>query len=84
MSGIRFKPNYIIQPISPEVKKTIYSFSRRDKIRICCLKRLLPIPEIQIQILFFNGGSPLSTNGKIYDGGSPSASGGQIYDGGNP
>ena len=78
MSGIRWRPKYIIQPISPEIKKTfqIYRFGIRNLN--CCEK----IPKMKYNIL--DGGSPFASGPAIKDGGIPSAGGPQIYDGGKP
>ncbi len=85
MSGIRWKPKYTVLPTSPETKKNVQSFSRRGRIRICCVIRpsnLIPDP---IPILnFLHGGSPFFSGLIIYDGGSPTSGGAHIFDGGNP
>jgi hypothetical protein len=82
MSGIRFKPNYVIQPTSPEVKKLILCSSLRKK-QICIFPKTIPTPVPIIIKLIFDGGTP-SLAGLIKDGGTPSAGGSQIYYGGIP
>jgi hypothetical protein len=87
MSGIRWIPKYSVQSQSPEVKKSILSFSRRGQIRVCCILRLQipPIPPIPpIKYDFLDGGIPFTSGLAIKDGGIPFASGPQIYDGGSP
>lgn len=77
MSGIRWKPKYIVQPTSPEIKKIIqvYRFGIRNSN--CCEK-------IKIKYNFFDGGTPSAGGSAIKDGGIPSAGGPQGYDGGKP
>jgi hypothetical protein len=78
MSGIRWRPTYIVQPTSPEVKKTfqVYRFGRTINLN-CCKKS-------KIKYDFLDGGSPFTSGLAIKDGGSPSAGGPKIYDGGSP
>ena len=78
MSGIRWRSTYIIQPTSPEVKKTfqVYRFGRTINLN-CCKKS-----KIKYDIL--DGGLPFASGPAIKDGGIPSASGPQIYHGGSP
>jgi hypothetical protein len=76
MASIRWKPKYIIQPQSPEVKKTILRF-RGGKIQLCCNN-----PKIKYNLL--DGGTPSARGSAIKDGGTPSAGGPQRYDGGKP
>jgi hypothetical protein len=81
MSGIRYQPRYTVLPTSPEVKKSIQSFSHRGNIRICCLiKPQIPLPKLKI----LNGGTPSSGGPAIKNGGTPSSGGTKVYSGGNP
>jgi hypothetical protein len=82
MSGIRWKPKYTVLQISSETKKIVQSFSRRGKIRVCCIIRpsIIPIPILNL----LDGGSPFFSGPIIYDGGSPTSGGPRIFDGGNP
>jgi hypothetical protein len=85
MSGIRWRPKFSVLAISPETKKTVLSFSRRGKIRVCCItKPSIPIPDPIPILNFLDGGSPFSGGGIFYDGGSPTSGGQRIFDGGNP
>jgi hypothetical protein len=81
MSGIRYRPRYTVLPKSPEIKKSIQSFSNRGNIRICCILSPPPPPPIK---RIFNGGTPSSGGPNIKNGGSPSSGGSQIYNGGIP
>ena len=80
MSGIRYQPRYTVLPTSPEVKKSIQSFSHRGNIRICCLIR----PPIPPKKKILNGGIPSSGGPAIKNGGTPSSGGPKVYSGGNP
>jgi hypothetical protein len=83
MASIRWKPKYVIQPQSPEVKKSIQIFRPLFGVRrIDCCPALPEKKKIQIKFSLLDGGSP-SSSGRFLDGGSPSGSG-KIYDGGKP
>lgn len=81
MSGIRWRPTYIVQPTSREVKKTfqIYRFGIRN---LNCCK--INYPKIKIKYNILDGGIPFASGPAIKDGGIPSAGGPQVYDGGKP
>jgi|Laugrespbdmm15dd_1035085.scaffolds.fasta_scaffold08609_1 hypothetical protein len=81
MSGIRYQPRFTVFQTSPETKKIVQSFSRRDKIRVCCLIRP-QIPIFKKKIL--DGGIPFSPGPNIKNGGSPLSGGPKVYSGGNP
>jgi hypothetical protein len=87
MSGIRFKPKYIVLPISPEIKKQCFTFHRGRNTLLFCTRPFVipsaPIPPI-ITEKIFNGGEPSLAGILVKDGGSPSLSGVKIYDGGKP
>ena len=82
MSGIRWRPAYIIQPTSPEVKKTfqIYRFHRTINLNCCRIN----YTRIKKKYNILDGGIPFSSGPAIKDGGIPSAGGPKIYDGGKP
>lgn len=82
MSGIRWRPTYIVQPTSPEIKKSfqIYRFGRSVNFNCCRVNNL----NIKIKYDILDGGTPFVSGPAIKDGGIPSAGGPQIYDGGKP
>jgi hypothetical protein len=81
MSGIRWRPTYIVQAQSPEVKKTfqIYRFGRSANFNCCRINN-----PIIIKYNILDGGIPFASGPAIKDGGIPFASGPKLYDGGNP